>query len=134
MRIAVSTADGVSVCGHLGHVSKFFIYEVEGDSITSRQIREVIPVHSGPHGHHQHGDHHHHEGHHGGGDHHGGLVGSVSDCAAVITNGMGGGMVYALQGAGIDPVITRETDPDAAVLDYLRGTLETTEGCASCGH
>lgn len=133
MRIAVSTADGVSVCGHLGHVSKFFIYEVDNTSIISRQLRDVIPVHAGEHGQH---DHHHGDHHHGGqhGDRHGGLVGSISDCAAVITNGMGGGMVHALSSVGIDPVITRETDPDAAVLSYLRGTLETTEGCASCGH
>jgi predicted Fe-Mo cluster-binding NifX family protein len=130
MKIAVSTTDGVSVCGHLGHVSRFFVYEIEAGSVISREIREVTPVH-GPndrHEHHQHGNgEHHHEGH-------GGLVGSISDCSAVITNGMGGGMVHALQGAGIDPVITPETNPDAAVTAYLNGTIATTSGCGQCGH
>ncbi|MHB8842560.1 MAG: NifB/NifX family molybdenum-iron cluster-binding protein [Candidatus Aquicultor sp.] len=134
MKIAVSTADEVSVCGHLGHVSKFFIYEVEGATIVSRQIREVTPVH-GPNDQHEHhhgeGEHQHHSGHHAG---HGGLVGSISDCTAVITNGMGGGMVHALQGAGIDPVMTLETNPDAAVLAYLNGTIAKTSGCGHCGH
>lgn len=133
MKIAVSTADEVSVCGHLGHVSKFFIYEIEGNLIVSRQIREVTPVH-GPDDHHEHhgdGEHHHHSGHHAG---HGGLVGSILDCAAVITNGMGGGMVNALSSAGIDPVITLETNPDVAVIAYLNGTIETTSGCGHCGH
>lgn len=126
MRIAVSTADGVSVCGHLGHVSKFLVYEVDDNNkIVSKELREVTPVHSG-----SHGDHHHHHG----GDHHGGLVGSVSDCKAVITNGAGGGMVAALSHAGIDPVITSETDPDVAVMAYIRGTITRAGGCASCGH
>jgi len=132
MKIAVSTADGVSVCGHLGHVSKFLIYEVDDNKIVSKELREVTPVHSGPHGHHEHhhGEHHHHHG----GDHHGGLVGSVSDCKAVITNGAGGGMVAALSHAGIDPVITPETDPDVAVMAYIQGTITRAGGCASCGH
>jgi len=134
MKIAVSTADEVSVCGHLGHVSKLFIYEVEGATIVSRQIRQVTPVH-GPNDRHEHhhgnDEHHHHSVHNAG---HGGLVGSISDCTAVITNGMGSGMVHALQSAGIDPVMTLETSPDAAVIAYLSGTIATTSGCGHCGH
>jgi len=129
MRIAVSTADTVSICGHLGHCSKFFIYEIKDGAILSRQIREVTPVH-GPQGAH-HGEHHQGAGHHGS---HTGLVGSLSDCSAVITNGMGGGMIASLKSAGIDPVITSETDPDVAVKAYIEGSLQrASHGCSECG-
>ncbi len=132
MRIAVSTDDGISICGHLGRVSKFFIYEVEGDKVVSRELREVTPVH-GPndHHHHNHNHDHNHNHHHDG---HGTLISSLLDCSAVITNGMGGGMVAALENAGMDPVITGERDPDRAVKNYLDGTLKTTYGCNHCNH
>ena len=120
MKIAVSTEDGVSICGHLGHVSKFIVYEVNGNTITSKELRQVTPVH-GP------GEHHHDHNHHHGG--HGGLVTSLSDCSTVITNGMGGPMAAALHGAGIDPVVTRESDPDVAVAAYLVGSLEKGGTC-----
>ncbi len=126
MRIAVSTADGISICGHLGRVSKFFIYEVEGNTVVSRELREVTPVH-GPSDQHHHNHDHNHNGH-------GTLLGSLSDCSAVITNGMGGGMIAALTDAGMDPVITGERNPDTAVASYLSGSLETTHGCNHCSH
>ncbi len=126
MRIAVSTDDGISICGHLGRVSKFFIYEVEGDAIISRGLREVTPVH-GPNDHHHDNHNHHHGGH-------GTLISSLLDCSVVITNGMGGGMIAALTDAGMDPVITGERDPDRAVKNYLDGALETTYGCNHCNH
>ncbi|MCL6472562.1 MAG: iron-molybdenum cofactor biosynthesis protein [Firmicutes bacterium] len=128
-KIAVSTADGVSICGHLGRVSKFFIYEVKDGAIVSKNLREVTPVH-GSHERHNH-DHNHNHHHHAG---HGTLIDSLSDCSAVITNGMGGGMVAALTSAGMDPVITAESDPDTAVLAYLNGALEASEGCSHCSH
>lgn len=127
MKIAVSTADGRTICGHLGSCSKFFIYDVEDGKTISREIRDVTPVH-GPHeGHHL--DAHHHGSHEG-------LAGSLSDCAAVITNGMGRPMAASLQVRGIDPVITAESDPDMAVDLYLKGNLKGKEhqGYCNCGH
>jgi predicted Fe-Mo cluster-binding NifX family protein len=131
MKIAVSTEDGIQICGHLGHVSKFLVYEVDNGSVLSKKIRNVTPVHSS-HEHH-HGEHGHNHAHPNG-DHHGGLVGSLSDISAVITNGAGGGMIAALKSAGIDPVITPESDPDVAVMAYAAGTLaRSSHGCRSCG-
>lgn len=138
MKIAVSTADGVSICGHLGRCSKFFVYEVDAGSIVSREIREVTPVHGpGEHGHHA-GEHSHHGSgehvhHHAGGHGHGGVIQALSDTSAIITNGMGGHFATALQAAGIDPVITSESNPDVAVKAYLDGTLGPTGGGCGCG-
>lgn len=132
MKIAVSTEDGVLICGHLGHVSKFLVYGVDNGAIVSKELRSVTPVHS-PRDHHQHGEHDHNRANHNG-DHHGGLVGSISDVSAVLTNGAGGGMIAALKGAGIDPVVTSESDPDVAVMAYVAGTLaRSSGGCKGCG-
>lgn len=132
MKIAVSTEDGTQVCGHLGHVSKFLVYEVDNSAIVSKEIRSVTPVHS-PQEHRHHGEHNHSEAQHNG-DHHGGLVGSLSDVSVVITNSAGGGMLAALKGAGIDPVVTSENDPDVAVMAYVAGTLaRSSGGCKGCG-
>lgn len=132
MKIAVSTADGRTICGHLGSCSKFFIYDVEEGKVISREIREVVPVHGPKEGHRHnmhHGDSHHHNGHQG-------LAKSLSDCAAVITNGMGRPMATSLQAGGIEPIITGETDPNTAIDLYLEGNLKGKEnqGYCNCGH
>ena len=132
MKIAVSTEDGALICGHLGHVSKFLVYEVDNGAIISKDIRTVTPVH-GPQDHHNHGEHGDNRANHNG-DHHGGLVGSVSDVSALITNSAGGGMLAALKGVGIDAVVTSESDPDVAVMAYVAGTLvRASGGCKGCG-
>lgn len=126
MKIAVSTADGMTICGHLGSCSKFFVYDVEEGRVISREIRDVVPVHGPNEG-------HHHGTHHGS---HEGLAGSLSDCAAVITNGMGRPMAASLQASGIEPVITAEANPDAAIDLYLKGSLKgrDNQGYCNCGH
>lgn len=131
MKIAVSTADGVSICGHLGMCNQFIIYNVDDKSIVSKEIRNVKPVH-GPGEHdHNHGAGH---GHHEHGEHsHGGVVGALSDVSAIITNGMGGRFAMALEAAGVKPVITPAQDPDAAVQAYLDGTLDVSGSSCNCG-
>jgi predicted DNA-binding protein (UPF0251 family)/predicted Fe-Mo cluster-binding NifX family protein len=127
MKIAVSTSDGVSICGHLGMCSQFIIYEIADNEIASREIRNVTPVH-GPGDGHGHGGHHEHAGHS-----HGGVIGALSDVSAIITNGMGGHFAMALESRGINPVITPVKDPDAAVRAYLDGTLDTSGSRCQCG-
>ncbi|MBI4734322.1 MAG: hypothetical protein HY779_05905, partial [Rubrobacteridae bacterium] len=120
-----STADGRSICGHLGMCSQFIIYEVDDKTIIQKDLRNVAPVHGHEEGH----------GHHESGSHsHGGVVEALSDCAAIITNGMGGHFAMALRSVGINPVVTAESDPDTAVKAYLEGTLVTAGQYCNCSH
>ncbi|MBI5189194.1 MAG: hypothetical protein HZA22_00770 [Nitrospirae bacterium] len=117
MRIAVSTADGVTICGHLGKCRSFIIYETDGDKVTGKTVTGTAgacPSHGG-------------DGQHN--------VSPFAGCHAVITQGMGGGMLNGLMQAGIQPVITSQTDPDAAVLAFMRGELAGTSKatCGDCG-
>ncbi len=115
MKIAVSTADGKTVCGHLGKCRSFIIYEVADGEIKSRQLLGTGSM----------------CGHGEGGNHN---VSPLTGCKAVITQGMGQGMLMGLVQGGIQPVITKETDPDRAVAMFLSGELKpaATATCA-CG-
>ena len=117
MKIAVSSADGKTICGHLGKCRSFIIYETEGGSITGKSLTGTAgacPSHGG-------------DGNHN--------VSPFAGCHAVITQGMGQGMLSGLVQAGIQPVITGQTDPDAAVMSFLRGELTGTSNstCGECG-
>ncbi len=121
MNIAVSTTDGKTICGHLGKCKDFIIYETDGKDVISKSIRRSGGACPG------HGDH---------GDS-GGHVHNVSPfvgCHAVITQGMGQGMLDGLVQAGIQPVITDQTDPDTAIANFLNGELSgTAKSTCSCG-
>jgi predicted DNA-binding protein (UPF0251 family)/predicted Fe-Mo cluster-binding NifX family protein len=116
MNIAVSTTDGKTICGHLGKCKDFIIYETDGKDIKGKRL-----VSSGgacP-------------GHGSDGEHN---VSPFAGCQAVITQGMGQGLMNGLTQAGIQPVITDQTDPDTAVNLFLKGILPgtVTSNC-SCG-
>jgi predicted Fe-Mo cluster-binding NifX family protein len=120
MKIAISTYDDRTVGGHLGRASRFFIYTVDQNQPASRELRLVQPIHapegSGlPNGSHE------------------AMVLALSDCAAVLTGGIGPGMVRALNAAGITAVVTDESDPEAAVRDFLAGQLIPAQAVGSCG-
>ena len=117
MKIAVSTEDQKTICGHLGRCSTFIVYDLENCEIVSRETREVTPVH---------GADETYSGHRG-------VIDALMDTSAVITNGMGAHFASALHAAGIDPVVTQERDPDTAVRAYIEGSLLTKEGCCECG-
>lgn len=128
MRIAVSTTDGKTICGHLGKCRSFIIYETDAGSITDRKMINLgglCPGHNPSHGHaeghgHDHGHSHSHN------------VDPFEGCGAVITQGMGQGMLNALADAGIKPVITSLADPEAAVMKFINGELSATAQ-SSCG-
>ncbi len=124
MKIAVSTTDGKTVCGHLGRCSQFLVYEAEGFEIVKKRLLKTAGMGDGrlegacleagacP-------------GHD---------VDRFHDCQAVITQGMGQGMYDGLVQAGIIPVLTSETDPEVAVRQFLCGGMTGAyQGNASCG-
>jgi predicted Fe-Mo cluster-binding NifX family protein len=124
MKIAISTTDGKTICGHLGKCKSFIIYHVDGNEVLKKEAIQVggaCPS-SGGDGHgHAHGGHAHN-------------VSPFDGCYAVITQGMGQGMLNALAQKGIRPVITELSDPDMAVRMLMLGDLKQThKSSCSCG-
>lgn len=39
MKIAVSSDDAKTICGHLGRCTLFIVFEIEGEKIKSKEIR-----------------------------------------------------------------------------------------------
>ncbi len=118
MKIAVSTTDGRTVCGHLGRCTEFLVYEAEGPQITGMERRRTACLCA-------HDDDGRGTGH---------KVAPFHDCQAVITQGMGQGMYVALANAGVIPVITVESDPETAVRQFLSGGLSgACQATCSCG-
>lgn len=115
MNIAVSSTDGKTICGHLGKCRSFIIYETDGKEIINKYLKNTAGACPS----------------HGGGGHN---VSPFDGCHAVITQGMGQGMLNGLVQAGIQPVITDQTDPDTAIISFLKGRLSgTTKSTCSCG-
>lgn len=135
MKIAVATADGVSISQHFGQSTGFIVFEVEGKGVKHRESRtnEQTPHAQGicQHGHDQP------QGQHGQGAHnHAGILTMIGDCEVVLCGGMGGGAAQALRQAGIRPVILPMAgSADDVVSQYLNGTVREVEsGFCQCQH
>lgn len=107
MKIAVSSQNQTSVTGHAGHCRKFWIYDVD-TTVASRQLLELTKDQSfhttsakEPH--------------------------PLDDVQVLISGSMGSGLARRLEAKGIKPIVTPETDPDAAVAAYLVGSLVVGE-------
>ncbi|HEY9832652.1 MAG TPA: NifB/NifX family molybdenum-iron cluster-binding protein [Stenomitos sp.] len=103
MKIAVSSQNQTTVTGHAGHCLKFWIYNVDTPD-ESRQLLELSKDQSfhatppqKPH--------------------------PLDDVQVLISGSMGSGLAHRLEAKGIKPIVTPETDPDAAVAAYLVGSL-----------
>ena len=115
VNIAVSTTDGKTICGHLGKCKDFIIYETDGKNVLGKRLISSGGACPG----------------HGGGGHN---ISPFDGCQAVITQGMGQGMLNGLVQAGIKPVITDQSDPDTAVTNFLNGGLSgTAKSTCECG-
>jgi predicted Fe-Mo cluster-binding NifX family protein len=100
LRIAVSSQDRKTVTGHAGRCRKFWVYEIRGNEIDGKTLRELTPgqtLHASPLG----GGH------------------PLDDVHVMITSGMSPFLYQRLQQGGIRPFVTEEADPDAAVRILL---------------
>ena len=105
-RIAIATADGISVCDHLARSREFVIVEIAGGAEASRQVR--------PRGDSACGNHK-------------SFLELAEGCRAVICGGIGQGAWDSLKAGGIDPVVlTGVCGIDEAIAGYLAGTLAIT--------
>ena len=108
MKIAIACHNGKNISDHTGRCRRFLIYKITRDTITGRELLELSKeetLHE-----------HHGKGHH-----------PLDDIHVLISKGMGTGLYRRLDAKGVDVFITKETDPDQALLKYLDGSLETGE-------
>jgi len=105
MKIAVASQNRKEITGHTGRCRKFWIYQIENDVIATKELLELPKEQS------------FHES--------STLEPSPLDHVQVlIAGGMGSGLVRRLQEKNIQALITKETNPDQAVKDFLNGTLK----------
>ena len=106
MKIAVASQNRKEITGHTGQCRKFWIYQIENDAVAGKELlelpkeqsfHETSPLEPSP----------------------------LDNVQVLIAGGMGSGLVRRLQEKNIQALITKETNPDQAVYDFLNGTLKT---------
>jgi predicted Fe-Mo cluster-binding NifX family protein len=138
MKIAVATNDQIRVTGHIGKCKSFMVYEIEGEKIINKELRENLFTNHRMHGH----DHHEHHGNGGSGqEHHGNggghshlhLIEGLKDCEYLISKGGGWRVVEDLKQHNIKTLFADEELIEDAVNKFIKGGLKNDENLI-CEH
>ncbi len=105
MQIAVTSQNRKTITGHAGKCRKFWIYELEEGAVIAKRLVELSMEQSFHASHHQ-------------------LAEPLAGINVLICGSMGPGLHHRLMQGGIQPVVTVEQDPDAAVAAFLGNSLE----------
>lgn len=106
MKIAVSSDNQTDITAHAGHCLQFWIYEIDLPAVETKQLLQLTKdqsFHATP----------------------ATAAHPLDDVQVLISGSMGSGLARRLEAKGIQPIVTPETDPDAAVAAYLVGSLVT---------
>ncbi len=112
MKIAVTSQNRRTVTSHAGRCRRFWIYEVRDGAVVGRELLELPREQS------------FHESR--AADAH-----PLDGIEALISQGMGEGLVRRLAGMGARGYLTDESDPERAVRLLLDGALEPGPGHAT---
>ncbi len=108
MKIAVTSQNRKSITEHAGRCRKFRLFEIEDGRIVSTELLELAKEQafheSSPH-----------EAH------------PLDVVDVLISGGMGNGMMRRLRNKGVTGIITSQSDPETAVMLYLKGKLQSEE-------
>ncbi|PMQ01261.1 MAG: iron-molybdenum cofactor biosynthesis protein [Dictyoglomus sp. NZ13-RE01] len=115
MKIAIASDDGRTISSHFGRTRGFVIFEIEDGKVLGEEYRPN--TFTG----HARGLHHSGHGHY---DTHGDIINALRDCNVVISHGMGRRLYDDLRSAGIQVIVTEETDVKRALELYLSGNLK----------
>ena len=122
MKIGIASNDEVTIAQHFGRTKGFVIVEIEDGKVANRDFRQnTFSMHMQP-GSHTHGEH---------GHSHGAIMEALADCSVVLARGMGRRIYDDLRGAGIESVITDESEVNRAIDSFIAGTLADSpeKGC-----
>jgi predicted Fe-Mo cluster-binding NifX family protein len=125
-KIAIATNDGARVTGHIGRCKSFMIYQLEGDKIINKELRENVFTHHRMHqGHQHHGE--------SGGHNHTQLINGLKDCSYLISSGGGWRVVEDLKKNNIIPVFSDIDSLEEALNQFIKGELKDDAGLI-CNH
>jgi predicted Fe-Mo cluster-binding NifX family protein len=128
MKVAVASADGVSISQHFGRSQCFIVFDVDGERVGSSTVRaNTFTGHARGQcdGGHDSGQPHSHAE----------IVSALDDCAAVLCYGMGWRAAEDLRNNGIQPlVVDREATPQEAVELFAAGKLKPAGGFCQGRH
>ena len=105
MKVAVTSQNRKSIAEHAGRCRKFWVFVAENGKIVDRELLE-LPKEQAFHESSPHEPH------------------PLDDIDVLIAGGLGQGLVMRLARKGIKGLVTKESDPEKAVLLYLSGFLE----------
>ncbi len=106
MKIAVASQNRKIITGHTGRCRKFWIYQIENGAIAEKELLE-LPKEQSFH------------------DSSPWEPSPLDNVQVLIAGGMGTGLARRLQQRNIQALMTKETNPDQAVKDFLNGSLKT---------
>ena len=123
MKVAIASSDGESISEHFGRSDCFIIFHIESGQVTRTEICrgsfepqhenccETVLLSSGV-------ERNYYP-----------IIEALEGCQAVICRGMGSQAARELVRNGINPlVIQGDLSPEAAIKDYLAGTLKPARG------
>jgi len=126
-KIAIATNDQQRVTGHIGRCRAFMVYEIDGDKVTNKELRENLFTN-----HKRGGDHHQHHGE--GGEHrHTHLIEGLKDCKYLISSGGGWRVVEDLKQHNISTLFTDVEMIEDAVNQFIKSELKN-ETDLVCDH
>jgi len=129
MKIAAVTNDGESISQHFGRSRYYKIVSVENGEIKNSEIRERGTGHFAKQQQTEsHTDHFDAQGRHGFGreaqNRHAMMAQEIADCDVLIAGGMGAGAYQSFVGAGLNVVLTDQTNISEAVSKFSKGELK----------
>jgi len=130
MKIAIASADGVTLSPHFGRSTCFIVFEVSDGKVIGREVRDNTHTAFAK------GECSGAEARHGAGEHsHAAVVNALRDCQVVLCGGMGWRAAEELKANGIQALVVEgQAAPEEAVAAYLAGNLKRTGSFCRCQH
>jgi predicted Fe-Mo cluster-binding NifX family protein len=133
MKIAIASDDQFEISSHFGMTKGFVIAEIEDNKVVSKTYKENTFTGHAQHGGEGHNHQHHHENADEHNNKHATILSALSDCQAVISNGMGMRIYNDLKSVNITPFITQVRNVDIAIDMFVNNKLDDNPGMG-CNH
>jgi predicted Fe-Mo cluster-binding NifX family protein len=121
VKIAIATDDGRAISAHFGRARAYAVITVEDGAVVGREIRpkaaphlDAAPSHDETDGSHDSPAAH---------ARHDQMIAPITDCACLVTRGMGRGAYDRVTAAGIRAIVTDLVDPDEAAIACASGRI-----------